>query len=239
MKRLQALLTYAGGFICLLIGIYLVNSVASCGQRSYWQERENKDWVKSGELIDVNRSSPKDLRRLPGIGPVFADRIVQNRPYANPGEMLRIPGMGNERLNRIIPHITGFTSRPQLATTPTPPPQPKNGQWDVSGFDPDVLPTPPTLPRSKAAELGNFVLHNRTNANVEVTIYRKGVFVRSDALAKLRPGETWSSNYPNCQRRLKLTTGGKTTDRMEINLGGGQTILEITGGNDHDPKFAR
>lgn len=70
---------------------------------------EAKEYVKDGEKIDLNAASPKELRRLPGIGPVYADRIVQNRPYRSVDDVLhKIPGFGRERWVGIRDFVAQF-----------------------------------------------------------------------------------------------------------------------------------
>lgn len=42
----------------------------------------------SSTLIDINSASLKDLDSLPGIGPVTAQKIVDNRPYSSINDLL-------------------------------------------------------------------------------------------------------------------------------------------------------
>jgi DNA uptake protein ComE-like DNA-binding protein len=52
-------------------------------------------------LIDLNRASVVQLRRLPGIGEVLARRIVAGRPYSSVEELLRVEGIGGKKLDAI------------------------------------------------------------------------------------------------------------------------------------------
>ncbi len=58
--------------------------------------------------IDVNRASPEELTRLPGVGPVLAERIVASReadgPFGSPEELSRVSGIGSATVARIAPH---------------------------------------------------------------------------------------------------------------------------------------
>lgn len=60
-------------------------------------------------LTDLNRASPAELDRLPGIGPVLARRIVEHRerhgPFRSADELLGVPGIGTRLLERIRPHV--------------------------------------------------------------------------------------------------------------------------------------
>ena len=54
------------------------------------------------DRLDVNRASIAELRGLPGIGPVGAGRIVeereQNGPYRSVGDLVRVAGFGPSRI---------------------------------------------------------------------------------------------------------------------------------------------
>ena len=60
-------------------------------------------------LLNVNRASATELTRLPGIGPVLAERIIEYRttqPFAQVDDLLRVNGIGPKRLETIRPLIT-------------------------------------------------------------------------------------------------------------------------------------
>jgi competence ComEA-like helix-hairpin-helix protein len=54
------------------------------------------------DRLDLNHASLTELRRLPGIGPVGAGRIVEEReengPYRSVGDLVRVPGFGPSRI---------------------------------------------------------------------------------------------------------------------------------------------
>jgi len=58
------------------------------------------------ERISLNRASSADLLRLPGVGPVLAERIVAHRPYSRIDDLLRVPGIGPRTLERLKPLVT-------------------------------------------------------------------------------------------------------------------------------------
>ncbi len=57
-------------------------------------------------LINVNTATAAELEALPGIGPVKAQAIVDNRPYATVDEIDRVPGIGPATLERLRSLVT-------------------------------------------------------------------------------------------------------------------------------------
>jgi hypothetical protein len=59
--------------------------------------------------ISLNRADKNILSTLPGIGPVLAERIVQQRtekgPIRSANELLQIPGIGPGKLAQLLEHI--------------------------------------------------------------------------------------------------------------------------------------
>jgi competence ComEA-like helix-hairpin-helix protein len=54
------------------------------------------------DRIDVNAADASELQRLPGIGPIGARRIVEEReaagPYRTVGDLVRVAGFGPSRV---------------------------------------------------------------------------------------------------------------------------------------------
>jgi competence ComEA-like helix-hairpin-helix protein len=54
------------------------------------------------DRIDLNAAGVSELRKLPGIGPVGARRIVEEReengPYRSVGDLVRVTGFGPSRI---------------------------------------------------------------------------------------------------------------------------------------------
>jgi len=61
-------------------------------------------------LVDLNASSQMELKTLPGIGIVLADRIVSYRStyggFQHVGDLLNVSGIGEKRLRRLEPYVT-------------------------------------------------------------------------------------------------------------------------------------
>jgi len=58
-----------------------------------------------GLPLDLNRADAASLEVLPGIGPARAAAIVAARPFAQVGELSRVPGIGPGTLARIAPYL--------------------------------------------------------------------------------------------------------------------------------------
>ena len=54
--------------------------------------------VDGAKRVDLNRATADEMERLPGIGPVTAERIVAYRathgPFIAPEDLLSVPGIG-------------------------------------------------------------------------------------------------------------------------------------------------
>jgi competence protein ComEA len=60
---------------------------------------------KEDLLVDPNVAEVEILAQLPGLGEVMARRIVEARPYAKAGDMLRVRGLGKASLDRLVPYL--------------------------------------------------------------------------------------------------------------------------------------
>lgn len=66
--------------------------------------------VSEKQLLNVNLASQEELERLPGIGPIKAKAIVdfreKNGPFKSVEDLVRVPGIGEKTLEKLLPCIT-------------------------------------------------------------------------------------------------------------------------------------
>ena len=115
--------------LLLLTGIFLLGSAAaflwSGSSEDMWRvtsqraadvstaEQERKanwpDSLRNGEVLDLNTASKSDLIRLPGIGEVRAEAILERRAecggFSDVEELAQIDGIGQATLEKIRPYI--------------------------------------------------------------------------------------------------------------------------------------
>ncbi|HTT17524.1 MAG TPA: helix-hairpin-helix domain-containing protein [Candidatus Sulfotelmatobacter sp.] len=60
-----------------------------------------KEGLSSKRSVDLNKASKDDLASLPGITPGEADRIVAERPYANPHQLVSRHVLSEDEYSKI------------------------------------------------------------------------------------------------------------------------------------------
>jgi competence ComEA-like helix-hairpin-helix protein len=77
-----------------------LGNIETGSKKELKKEAENviKTEVKK---IDINNASSKELQTLAGIGPVLAQRIIENRPFYSIEDLMKVPGIGEKTLNEI------------------------------------------------------------------------------------------------------------------------------------------
>ncbi len=62
--------------------------------------------ARVSSLVDLNTASFDELVRVNGIGEKTASRIIENRPYSDPSELKKIPGIGAKRYELFKAYVT-------------------------------------------------------------------------------------------------------------------------------------
>ena len=61
--------------------------------------------LPAGVTIDLNSAPQSELMRLPGIGEILADRMIEQRPYARLTDLLEVDGIGPATYRRLKPML--------------------------------------------------------------------------------------------------------------------------------------
>jgi competence protein ComEA len=55
--------------------------------------------------FDINTATEKELRLIPGIGPVMARRIIDARPFRSADDLKKVSGIGDKKYDQIRPYF--------------------------------------------------------------------------------------------------------------------------------------
>lgn len=56
--------------------------------------------------VDINESTSEALIKVRGIGPSLAQSIIENRPYHDLHELVKVPGINEIKLASLVPYLT-------------------------------------------------------------------------------------------------------------------------------------
>jgi competence ComEA-like helix-hairpin-helix protein len=68
-------------------------------KKSYAREK-----IEPGR-IDINTATEKELRMIPGVGPVMASRIIAARPFRSADDLKKVNGIGDKKYAKIRPYF--------------------------------------------------------------------------------------------------------------------------------------
>lgn len=60
------------------------------------------NFILGKEKIDINTASKEELQKIIGVGPIIAERIIEARPFSSLYDLLRVKGIGEKTLEKII-----------------------------------------------------------------------------------------------------------------------------------------
>lgn len=61
---------------------------------------------KTSGKVNINTASSEELDLLPGIGPSYAEKIIQGRPYSKIEDIKKVPGIGDSTFEKIKDQIS-------------------------------------------------------------------------------------------------------------------------------------
>ncbi len=61
--------------------------------------------MPKGVMLDPNTAARDELMRLPGVGEMMANRIIEGRPYKTIEDLLEVSGIGPKTLEKLKPHL--------------------------------------------------------------------------------------------------------------------------------------
>jgi len=73
------------------------------------EEREDRVAMETAQPIgsvDINTASRDELMQIPGVGEVTATAIIEERPFANVDDLLKVRGIGPKTLEKLKPWVT-------------------------------------------------------------------------------------------------------------------------------------
>jgi competence ComEA-like helix-hairpin-helix protein len=63
-----------------------------------------KEKIEPGR-IDINTATEKELKMIPGVGPVMASQIIAARPFRSADDLKKVNGIGDKKYAKIRPYF--------------------------------------------------------------------------------------------------------------------------------------
>jgi comEA protein len=92
--------------VVVVMSMFVVGSVITMAQEAKKtpapkEKTQKKDEETEAKKIDVNSATQEELETLPGIGPKYAQAIIEGRPYEKVEDLLRVKGIGEKTLAKL------------------------------------------------------------------------------------------------------------------------------------------
>jgi competence protein ComEA len=77
---------------------------------------KNGSAAAKGQMVDLNTATKKDLAALPGVGPDYAQTIIDARPFKSKEDLLKKKVIPQDTYDSIQDHVT--VTEPKKASSP-------------------------------------------------------------------------------------------------------------------------
>ena len=126
-------------------------------------------FVSAQEKIDINTATLEQLEILTGIGPVYAQRIIDDRPFSSVDDLLRVSGIGEKTLQKIKDQGLAYVETPEevhplQAETETSETTPPNISY------PDGIIISKVMPSPEGADADNEYIELKNTNDFEVDL---------------------------------------------------------------------
>ena len=107
MNKKERMVLY---FLCFLLILGIVATYIRRIKEEHLLQKIKVEYIDTSYIfpIDINKASLEELIKIPGIGPVTAKRIVEERkkrPFKTLQELKRVKGIGDKKLNIIKKYV--------------------------------------------------------------------------------------------------------------------------------------
>jgi competence ComEA-like helix-hairpin-helix protein len=146
---------------------------------------QNEEEEKNAEEEDVcwfniNTASTDELQKITGIGPVIAQRIIEARPFSSLFDLIRVKGIGETTLQKIIAqgyaYASGYSGTTGGGAPPPPSPPPVSypeiiiSEVQIAGDDTDYDFIELYNPNDSDVDISGYKLRKRTSTGKESSI---------------------------------------------------------------------
>lgn len=195
--------------------------------------------VFATDKININTATLSQLDELTGIGPTYAQRIIDGRPYASVDDLDRVKGIGPATLQKIkdqgLACVNCQTSTPVPIPTSTPTPNPNPTPTPTTSlataivypngiFINEILPSP-----KGSDETDEYIeLFNSNNFEVDLTGWKISDTAGTISTFTISQGTRMAANgyklFTRPETKIMLNNGG---DGLNLLLPDGKSVYSI------------